>query len=115
MEIIRGTTPLIQFTFSTVEIANITDAYLVISQRNSTIIEKDLSDATVTTETVMVDNVPTTVDKSLDFKLAQADTLKLQKNITGECVLDWKTSDGTRGRSVKMTFSVDDSGKDEVI
>lgn len=115
MEIIRGTTPLIQFTFQTIEIENITTAYLVISQLNTAVIEKDLTNATVTEETIVVDNVETTVAKSLDFRLQQADTLKLKKNITGEIVLDWLTLDGTRGRSNKMIFTVDDSGKNEVL
>lgn len=44
--IVRGTTPSIRYTFSTLNVADIIDAYLTIVQ-GETVIEKTLQDAEV--------------------------------------------------------------------
>lgn len=41
MEIIRGTTPTVQFVFKDVEAAQIEVAFLIIKQKNMPVIERD--------------------------------------------------------------------------
>lgn len=102
MEIIRGTTPTIQFTFDTISPGDITTAYLVVRQNGADMIEKTLEDATI-------------VEGKLSFRLSQSDTLALEEKPAAYVSLDWLTGDGTRGRSKVYKADVTDSGKDEVI
>lgn len=62
--IIRGTDSDIKITFKTVDPATITTAYLTIDQGDETVLEKDLSEATVG-------------DGCLIWTLSQAETLSL--------------------------------------
>ena len=101
MEIIRGTTPTIQFSFETIEPSNIVTAYLIIKQDSSVIIEKSISDSSV-------------VEDKLSFTLTQEETLSLGKS-KAYVSLDWVTNGGVRGRSKVVPFTVSDSGKDEVL
>ena len=102
MELIRGTTPTLQFTFETIQATDITVAFLVVSQMGQTKIQKGIETATVD-------------DSTMSFKLTQAETLSLVENRPALVTLDWLTGDGTRGRSVETVFSVDNSGVNEVI
>ena len=97
--IIRGTTPTIKYTVNDVEVANITSAYLTIKIDNDSThnIEKELSSATVAT-------------KSISWKLTQTETLSFGNNIN--IMLNWKTSDGTRGASEKTNILVSDNYKE---
>ena len=105
MAIIRYTTPTIKFTFSEIDITDITVAFLVIKQNDKTAIERDISSAVVTN---------TQAESSLAWTLTQEETKKLSKaNVSIYC--DWKLRDGTRGRSHVKTDSVEDTGKQEVI
>lgn len=101
MTIIRGTTPTIEYRFKEIDPADIAAAYLIIMQRDSVVIEKNINDAAVT-------------EDLLYFDLSQADTLKLQK-CRGVMILDWKTNNGKRGRANIREFDVEDSGKNEEI
>lgn len=102
MEIIRGTTPTLIFTFSQITPDNLAVAYLLIKQGNSTIIEKELSDGIIE-------------DGALSFTLAQEDTLKLSTSCNAQIVLDWKTTGNVRGRSRIYDSAVRVAGKDETI
>lgn len=101
MTIIRGTTPTIQFTFSQISTADLAVAYMVIKQGGAVVLEKSLADATVT-------------EAGLFFALSQEDTLALAKK-DGQIVLDWKTTNGMRGRAKIYEFTTGDPGKNEVI
>lgn len=101
MAIIRGTTPTIIFTFNEVSVSDITKAYLVIKQGDVSVIQKDISSATVGTD--------------IRWTLTQEETLSLKRKPNAVIYCDWKLRDGTRGRSKTQTESVTDSGVDEVI
>ena len=88
MELIRGTTPTIKITFSTVSVESIAVAYLTIKQNDRTMIEKTLEDAT-------------TEEHAISWRLTQTETLGLL--------------DGTRGRSRIESSQIGEPGKDEVI
>ena len=101
-QIIRGTTPTIEFTFSTVSVSDIVVADLTIKQGETAVIEKDITAATVGAS-------------SISWLLSQEDTLtfKSVQPLTIGC--DWKTDEGLRGRSNILTASVGEPGKNEVI
>lgn len=72
--IIRGTDSDIQITFNTVNPATITTAYLTIDQGGKTVLEKDLTTATVG-------------QKTLTWTLSQAETLSLStyRDVSIQC------------------------------
>ena len=98
--IIRGTTPTITYTFKTVDVADLTAAYLTIKRNNYIAVEKDLSAATVD-------------ENTLSWTLTQADTLA----VAGDAyiMLNWKTNDGTRGASAETAVKFAANHKEEVI
>lgn len=102
MEIIRGTTPTIIFTFNEIDAADISVCYLLIKQNGETVLEKTLSDGTV-------------IDGKLSFTLSQTETLSLTTSAPASVVLDWKTTAEVRGRSNIYRFDVKQAGVDEVI
>lgn len=101
MTIIKGTTPTISFSYSDIDVSNITVAVLTIKQNNLTKIERTLETATVG-------------EKMVSWTLSQAETLSLADM---HCVIccDWKLASGVRGRSNVLTANVEESGKNEVI
>lgn len=101
-QIIRGTTPTLEFTFSDITVGNITKAILTAKQNSTIMIEKDLEDATVG-------------EKSISWTLDQDDTLKLKSGRAAEIVCDWKTDSGVRGRSNQLKVDIGEPGKNEVI
>lgn len=103
MAIIRGTTPILRFTFKEVNVNNITDAFLIIKRDQTNIIEKSIDEVAARTET------------TLDWKLSQQETLSLPEGMIVDICCDWKIVDGTRGRSNISRECVESSGKDEVI
>lgn len=102
MAIIRGTTPTVTFTFSDVDITDIAVAFLVIKQNDRKMIEKDISTATAG-------------QHSLAWTLSQTETLMLSRGTDAKIFCDWRTVNGTRGRSVLKVEKVEDTGKNEVI
>lgn len=101
-QIIRGTTPTLEFTFSDVTVGSITKAILTAKQDSTIMIEKDLEAATIG-------------EKSISWTLAQEDTLKLKSGRAAEIVCDWKTDSGVRGRSNQLKVDIGEPGKNEVI
>lgn len=99
-EIIKGTTPTIQYNFSDVNVENITEAYLSIKQNGAVALEKDLDTAIVG-------------ENSLSWTLTQQETLAMQGRVS--MMLNWLLTDGTRGASEKTTVLIDTNYKDEVI
>ena len=93
--IIRGTTPTFLFTFKEIDVADIVSAYLSIKAK--TMIEKDLSEATVG-------------EKSLSWTLNQTETLSFGDEVS--VMLNWKLQDGTRGASVKTHIIIQDNYKE---
>lgn len=108
MEIIRGTTPTLMYTFSDINAGDIVYAYLLMKQPTGAKVEKYLEDATVQADTQ-------TEKGYLAFNLSQAETLSFTSGKELLVSLDWKISDGTRGRSNVERFQVTNSGKDEVV
>ena len=98
--IINGTTPTIRYCFKRVDVADIATAYLTIKSSDGTVLEKDLSTATIG-------------DNTLSWKLSQEETLSLTS--TARIMLNWVLGDGTRGASEKTTVLMDENDKDEVI
>ncbi len=98
MVLISGTTPTITFTFTEIEPSMIISAYLVIQCSGETVIEKDIESATVG-------------ETTLAWTLEQTDTLKLIGKYDAEVYCDWKTQDGTRGRSQVGKYQIEKSGK----
>ena len=98
--IIKGTTPTIAFTFSTVEISDITTAILTIKKDDEIVIEKDLTSATVE-------------ESRLLWTLSQSETLSIAG--MAEIMLNWVTEDSTRGASEPMQVRFLPNHKEEVI
>ena len=84
-KIIIGTTPTITYKFKVVDVSEITVAILTIKERGATLIEKDLSDATVGEDT-------------LSWTLTQEETLAIGVK-SASIMLNWLTADGVRGAS----------------
>lgn len=110
MAIIRYTTPTVMFEYSDVNVTDITAAYLVVVQGGRSVIERDLSTATVVHNTV-----GQTTLNYISWTLEQAETKKLSPSMATTIYCDWKLSDGTRGRSHKLSTPVEDTGKQEII
>lgn len=102
-EIIRGTTPTITFSFSTVRPADIAVAYLTITGLCSNlVIQRELDSATVTSD-------------GISWTLTQEETLLLVVGMMVQVLCDWRLADGTRGRSKAVTYRVGETAKNEVI
>lgn len=78
--IARGTTPTIQFTFKSVDTADIVVCYLTIKEGDKVLIEKTLEDASVG-------------NGLLEWGLTQEETLKLHDEQV-DIQLRYKTGDG---------------------
>lgn len=100
--IIRGTTPTIKFTYEDITVSDITKAILTLKQRNTVVIEKDLTQATIG-------------EDDLAWRLSQEESLSLASKVDVTILCDWLLLDGTRGRSKSLTTAVGDPGKNEVI
>lgn len=101
-QIIRGTTPVLEFTYNDITVSNIAKAILTISQNGVIVIEKDLTSATVG-------------ENSLTWELSQEETLSLNASRNARIVCDWLLSSGIRGRSNVLIADVGECGKDEVL
>ncbi len=100
--IVRGTTPTIKITFSEIDPSTIEIAYLVIKQLGISPIEVPFDRAVLGNDYI-------------SFTLTQNETLTLIEGNQCEIYCDWKTQDGTRGRSKACRCTVEATGKDEVI
>ena len=101
MTIVRGTTPTIRYSFSTINISDLSVAKLVIFQ-DEAVITKDLSEGSVGVNYV-------------EWTLSQTDTLALIPSVRAIIKLDWLLSDGTRGVGNTMLCSVGNSAINEVL
>ena len=102
-EIIRGSTPVIKFTFSNVNPANISKAQLTIKDMDKNVIVTD-TQANMTTGTDFV-----------SWTLTQTQTLALPVDEDVAVMCDWLLTDGTRGRSNIVRYTVGDTGKNEAM
>lgn len=102
MTIIKGTTPTIGYTFSTVDTADIAEAILSIKQYNKTVIERDISTATVDTGV-------------MSWKLTQRESLRLKEKVPATIYLSYVLSDGTRAEGATVEAEIDPTGKEAVI
>lgn len=100
--IVRGTTPILEITFQTVDPADLAVANLIIKQLGKIIIKKPISEATIGA-------------KAISWTLTQAESLRLSKKENAVSVCDWKLKSGTRGRSAVKTYEVEDPGEDKEI
>lgn len=99
--VIRATTPTFKYTFKTVAVTNISQAYLTIAKNGTTVIEKSLSDAYIG-------------DGYLAWTLTQAETLSVAAG-TASVMLNWLTRDGTRGASKETGLTFERNHKEVVI
>ena len=99
--IVIGTTPTITYTFKVVSVSSIVTAILTIKQRTGIVIKKTLADATVG-------------ENTLSWTLTQEETLALGAK-SGTVMLNWVTSDGTRGIGAKQAIIGGDNDIREVI
>ena len=101
-EIVKGTTPTIQYTFKTVKVEDIAVAMLTIKQGGELLIEKNLAAAVVGA-------------KDLSWTLSQQETLLMESGAQIEITLNWRTADGTRGIGKKLKVYIEDNDIEEVI
>ena len=103
-QIVRGTTPSFIYKCNTIDVSDISEAYLTLMQWNEVKVEKDQTSATIDT-----------TENTLTWTLTQAETLALvtTKSVTVHC--KWKLQDGTVGEAVQLQVGVVQTGKDEVI
>lgn len=102
MTIIKGTTPTIEYTFSEVDPAEMTAAVFSVKQIGQTVIEKDLTTATIS-------------EGKMSWTLTQTESLSLAAGVLTEIYLDYVLQDGTRGAGVTTPANVQPAGKNEVI
>ena len=100
VSIVRGTTPTIQFVFKKFDVADITAAILTVQECGTTVIERDLTSATVG-------------EDHISWTLTQTETLQLTGKVEAEC--NWLLADGTRGKSQRGTYTIDRNSKEEVM
>ena len=100
--IIKGTTPTITYTFSSVEVTELTKAVMTIKADGVIKIEKDLTTADVDAQ-----------KKTVSWTLSQAETLSVTTK--AEVMINWVTQDGTRGASDKTNVLFDRNHIEEVI
>ena len=96
-----GTTPNIIFTFKSVSVENIVTAILTVKKDGNEVLRKTLNDATVG-------------DKKLIWRLSQNDTIAIGDG-NANCMLNWVTSDGTRGASDDLVLMFESNHIEEVI
>lgn len=85
----RGTTPTIRYKFKTVNVTDITVAYMTMKQ-GALVVEKTLADATV---------VHDDANNYIEWTLTQAETLSVSMKINIEIQCRWKTGEGVAGES----------------
>ena len=100
IEIVKGTTPTLQFTFDSIDPTTITTAILTIKCRNTIVLRKELSEATVTSN-------------AISWVLTQAETLGI--NGLTEVVANWLTTGGVRGVSKRTDVRFTSNPIEEVI
>lgn len=100
-QIIRGTTPTIEFTFKVVDVSNISSAVLTIKQNGQIVVEKDKSSAAIG-------------ESSISWTLSQEESLSFGR---GEIwvMLNWLTADGARGASDDNSVDILQNHVNEVI
>lgn len=99
--IIRGTTPTLKYTFKSVQVSDISVAFLTIKQADEIIVRKALDAAVVG-------------DGSISWTLTQTETLAVAPG-QAEAMINWRTSDGTRGASFKTIVAINRNHIEEVI
>ncbi len=104
MVIWRGTTPTLQLVVKTVDPSTITDSRLSFYTAQETVVEKDLSTAEVSSD-------------SISWTLTQEETLAIQSpgRMTLYAICNWLTSNGTRGVSNSDTVVFKNNPVNEVM
>ena len=99
--IIRGTTPTLIYKFKIVRVSEIATAILTIKQADRVVIEKTLNSAVTGAD-------------SLSWTFTQQETLSLEIGSVS-AMLNWVTSDGTRGASKRTMVAIELNDIEEVI
>lgn len=100
-QIIRGTTPTIEYTFKKVAVSDITTAIFTVKQHGEVLIERDLTTADVS-------------EDSISWMLSQEECLTLELG-RAALMVNWLTGDGTRGASNEVPVDVIQNHIPEVI
>lgn len=97
VRIIVGTTPSIHYNFRVADPEDFTAAYLTVKdEAGEEVLRKTLEDATIDT-------------KSIEWKLSQAETLAFDVGARYSMMINWLTTDGTRGASATELLICDDN------
>ena len=100
MNVIKGTTPTIEYTFSTVQLSNMTKAIMTIKAGGNIIVQKDMTTATVG-------------QNKLSWTLTQSETLSCGSET--KVMLNWLLADGTRGATKECVLVFGENHINEVI
>lgn len=104
-DLFRWTTPSFDFEFDDdVDVADVTEAVFAIKQWGNTIVEKDITTATVDT-----------TNNIITWTLTQSETGLITKAKKCEVQCDCLFANGMRTTTEPVTYSVQDSAKNEVI
>lgn len=102
MIIARWTTPGLTYTPQAVNADEIAEIALVIKQGDTTILEKDLSEATLS-------------DGAFTWEFTQEETATLSANAIATVKIDYLTNNGKRFTTRTFTVNMANSAKDEVM
>lgn len=100
-QIIRGTTPTIEFSFSQIDVTKLTAAILTVKQSGNVLIEKEMASATVG-------------EASVSWELTQEECLLLNYG-RATIMINWLLQDGTRGASNEYSVDIVQNHIPEVI
>lgn len=100
-QIIRGTTPTIEFTFKQIEVSKLVTAILTVKQSGHVLIEKEMDEATVG-------------ETSVSWELTQEECLLLNYG-RSTIMINWLLQDGTRGASNEYPVDIVQNHIPEVI
>lgn len=100
MNVIKGTTPTIEYTFNTVQVSNIVVAILTFKKGDCVVVTKHLEDATAG-------------EKTLSWTLTQEESLSLEGD--ARAMLNWRLADGTRGATPETLLTFTKNHVNEVI
>lgn len=104
-DLFRWTTPSFDIEFDDdLDVADVTEAVLAIKQWGNTIVEKDITTATIDTE-----------NNIITWTLTQSETGLITKAKKCEVQCDCLLANGMRTTTEPVTYSVQDSAKNEVI
>ena len=112
--IIRGTTPTIKYKFKSIDVSEITVAYLTIKRGNEVILTRDIATAHIESNATET-NDSATLGGYISWTLTQEETLGVYDGTSARIMCNWKIESGTRGATKEETLLFADNHVIEVI